>query len=107
MKDVLSTRYHEMTDQIDDRLEAFILALKRLHVTQLQLSNLRKMSKTEIANDRHKDAEYSISLSAQLEKDLPRFQEELTEAFKELSPELKTELSKVICGKNFKFDRLH
>ncbi|MFN3132440.1 hypothetical protein [Roseibium sp.] len=86
-----------MTDQQDVRLENFIVALKRLHLAQVQLANFEERSKTDIRKERHKAAEYSISWLQRLEQDLPKLQQELAMAFSELHPRLKTDLEKVIC----------
>ncbi len=86
-----------MTDHKDVRLENFIVALKRLHLAQVQLANFQDRSNTDIRKERHTAAEYSISWLEKLEQDLPTLQKELAAAFGELHPRLQADLEKIIC----------
>ncbi|CTQ67452.1 hypothetical protein [Roseibium alexandrii] len=86
-----------MIDQKDVRLDNFIVALKRLHLAQVQLANFQDRSKADIRQKRHTAAEYSISWLERLEQDLPKLQQELAVAFGELHPRLQADLEKIIC----------
>lgn len=85
-----------MTEAKDVRLDTFILALRRLHLTHVQISNFQDRSRTEIRSERHSDAEYSISWIEQLKQDLPGLQMDLAKAYGALDPVLKSELCTLI-----------